>query len=113
MKEPLRGKHTETDRERELSKRDMELWKPQLRGSPFRTQAFEGYVRVEKALQNAKDKDDEHIGEGEQGTEKMQQNNRSVSEGRIVDKTCGCDIDRYKRRMVNRKKVSRHGGSGL
>jgi len=91
----------------------LELLKPQLREFPFQTQAFERYVRVEKALQNAKDKDDEHIGEGEQGTEKMQQNNRSVSEGRIVDKTCGCDVDRYKRRMVNRKKASRHGGERL
>jgi len=56
MKEPLRGKHTETDRERELSKRDMEfleLLKPQLREFPFQAQVFESYSRVEKALQNA------------------------------------------------------------
>jgi len=73
---------------------------------------FTQFFRIlpRKALE--KNKDDEHIGEGEQRTEKTQQSNRSVSGRRVTDKACSCDTDRQ-RRTVNGKKVSRHGGKPL
>ena len=53
-----------------------------------------------------KNKDNEHIGEGERRTEKAQQSSRNVSGRRVIDKTCGDSTDRHKRGVVNRKKVS-------